>query len=161
MYVLSQKLKTLKVALKDWHLKSFPNVDEAVVLARSKLATIQEDISNNALNGQRLRDEALANSEVAQAVQNQYLFWRDKAGVKWLTEFFHTYAKIRAAKSRISQLAIGGNMVSDEINLANHIVDYYKSLYSSAGNMKDPCPDGFPGSFYHSYWDVIKFDVIN
>lgn len=65
MYTLSHKLKTLKATLKGWHLKSFPNVDEAVVLAHSKLAIIHEDISNNDLNGQHLKEKALANFEVA------------------------------------------------------------------------------------------------
>lgn len=47
------------------------------------------------------------------------------------TKFFHNYAKIKRAQSFIHSLNIDGHMVEDPQVIADHILSYYKTLYSS------------------------------
>ncbi|KAJ4717455.1 Ribonuclease H [Melia azedarach] len=132
-----EKLKAVKLALKDWHHQTFSNVDDEVQCARNILSSIQETISTHGLTEQRFQEEIDVNLMVQRAVHNQNLFLQDKARVKWLTEgdrctkFFHTYAKARASQARIFTLQINGNVISDPTLLSNHIVEYYHKLYKT------------------------------
>ena len=148
MYVLTQKLKIVKNTLKQWNKSTFGDVHEAVTSARNKLAEIQSEISTFGMNEDRFQAETRANLEVQNAVHNQYLFWRDKARVKWLKEgdrcsrFFHSYARIRRANSKLMCLKINNSIVSDLDTISNHIVHYYLTLYSSSnfsGDIQELC----------------------
>lgn len=64
IYVHSHKLKGVKLALKDWHRRTFGHVDNEVQCARNILSSIQETISSHGLTEQHFQDEIEANLKV-------------------------------------------------------------------------------------------------
>ncbi|XP_024177848.1 uncharacterized protein LOC112183741 [Rosa chinensis] len=207
MYVTLQKLKALKSCLKQWNNTVFGNVHRNLELARAKLTAIQQDIASNGSTDINFEAEVLAKADVLNAVKHQEAFWRDRARVKWFTEgnkcskFFHAYARNKARRSSMHCLQVGGNLLTDPQDIANHVVEFYKSLYASdvapsgvvdfckvipslvseddnsvlvsiptaeeirrvvffMDPSSSPGPDGFPGSFYQSCWDIVGNDVI-
>jgi len=81
MYVLTQKLKNLKKIFKEWNSKTFGNIHEAVVSARSKLSAIQEDISVNGMTEDRFQVELNANLEVKKLFMISIFFGVIKLGL--------------------------------------------------------------------------------
>ncbi|XP_062020822.1 uncharacterized protein LOC133737235 [Rosa rugosa] len=207
MYVTLQKLKALKLCLKQWNNTVFGNVHRNLELARAKLTAIQQDIASHGSTDINFEAEVLAKADVLNAVKHQETFWRDRARVKWFTEgdkcsnFFHAYARNKARRSSMLCLQVGGNLLTDPQDIANHVVEFYKSLYAtdvapsgvvdfckvipsfvseddnsvlvsiptaeeirhvvfSMDPSSSPGPDGFPGSFYQSCWDIVGNDVI-
>lgn len=139
MYSLIDKLKVLKRHIKDWNHNVFGDVNKKVFEAKESLSKIQDEISQLGLTHERFNQEVEAKLKVLDCLKIQHQFWQSKVRLSWLkdgdrcTRFFHTYAKVRAAKSSISCLKIGNSLTSDSSLIADHIVHYYKNLYSSPG----------------------------
>lgn len=57
MVILSQKLKALKMKLKDWNIQVFGNVNHQVQSAMQSLNVIQEQIDQNGFNEDLLKKE--------------------------------------------------------------------------------------------------------
>lgn len=137
MYSLIDKLKVLKRHIKDWNHNVFGDVNKKVFEAKESLSKIQDEISQLGLTHERFNQEVEAKLQVLDCLKIQHQFWQVR--LSWLkdgdrcTRFFHTYAKVRAAKSSISCLKIGNSFTSDSSLIADHIVHYYKNLYSSPG----------------------------
>lgn len=135
MHITLQKLKALKLYLKDWNLNVFGNVHRQLEEARGKLADIQYTISSNGYNEQLFSAEVEAKTAVLEATRRQEAFWRDKAKVKWLTDgdkctaFFHAYARNKTARATINCLHDGRSLLTDLDDISNHVVTFYQSLY--------------------------------
>ncbi|KAL6203002.1 hypothetical protein ACLB2K_026706 [Fragaria x ananassa] len=142
MYVTLQKLKALKLCLKQWNNTVFGNVHRNLELVRAKLSAIQQDIASNSSNDINFEAEVMAKVEVLQAVKRQEAFRRDRARVKWV---------IPSLVSEEDNLLLASIPTSEEIRRA-----FFSMDPSSA-----PSPDGFPGSFYRSCWDTVGADVIS
>ncbi|PRQ42072.1 putative RNA-directed DNA polymerase [Rosa chinensis] len=148
MFVTLQKLKALKHCLRDWNKAVFGNVHQKVVAARENLVNIQHDIATRGMTDQRFEDEIVAKSAVLDALRMQETYWKDRARVKWLTDgdrstsFFHTYAKVRAAKSQMSSIRVGERILTDPSDIAAHTVAFYQNLYdipSPSTNVEEVC----------------------
>ena len=207
MYVTLQKLRTLKTCLKEWNFSVFRDVHKKLEAAHANLASIQQDIASNGITESSFEAEVSAKTVVLEAVRQQEAFWRDRARVKWFTEgdkcssFFHAYARSKYARASINCLRDGDVLLTESQCIADHVVDFYKTLYGpgddpqgvsdicqvipklvsdeenaflvlvpSADEIRDavfaldpssaPGPDGFPGSFYQTCWDIVGQDVI-
>lgn len=101
MYVLSQKLRNVKVALKDWNVNVFGNIHLRVKSAIAAVDRIQNDISNLGASDSLIQQETLAQVELHQALSFEEEFWKEKAKVNWHcngdrnTSYFHRLTKIR------------------------------------------------------------------
>lgn len=138
MYVTISKLKGLKSCLRTWNHAVFGNIHSNVEQVRKALESIQQEISSHGISSTRFYEEVTAKQTLMQALHRQHIFWKERARISWLkdgdrcTKFFHTYARIKAAKSRICSMNINDQVVVDENVISDHIVDYYRSLYSSS-----------------------------
>ncbi|PRQ30598.1 putative non-specific serine/threonine protein kinase [Rosa chinensis] len=146
--LLGHKLKALKHCLRDWNKAVFGNVHQKVAAARENLVTIQQDIATRGMTDQRFEDEIAAKSAALDALRMQETYWKDRARVKWLTDgdrstsFFHTYAKVRAAKSQMSSIRVGERILTDPSDIAAHTVAFYQNLYdisSPSTNVDEVC----------------------
>ncbi|KAK9912795.1 hypothetical protein M0R45_036636 [Rubus argutus] len=142
-YILQQKLKLLKVVLKDWNHSVFGNVDLNVDLARANLEEIQLDISLNGITEDCSKKEVEAHNVLAKALLIQNHFWSSKAREKWVrdgdrnTGYFQRIAKIRRARSFLSHLRIGTDIQTYLNFLRQHVVDHFTTAFSDDGSSVD------------------------
>ncbi|KAM5549757.1 hypothetical protein ABKV19_000925 [Rosa sericea] len=143
MFILQRKLKLLKPILKEWNVNVFGNVHTTVDSARTALEKIQLAISLDGFTEARHVAELLAQDALSNALLVQEKFWAEKARVRWVREgdrnscYFHTLAKIRRARSSITSLRIGNDLVDDVNILRDHVVQHFTSAFSDDGNIDD------------------------
>jgi hypothetical protein len=135
MFILNKKLKLLKIKLKDWNKNCFGNVNEAVTTAEQNLNLIQDQIQLNGPSDLLLADEKLAHFAFEEALNKQEVFWQEKAKLNCHlngdrnTKYFHRLAKIKTTTKAISSLQDGDNVLTDQDQIAEHIVKYYKNMF--------------------------------
>jgi len=127
MYVLSSKLKNLKVKLKRWNKDVFGNIHSAVIEAENMLKEVQDQIQ---LQGHKL-DETL---------HKQDIIWQEKARVNWHlngdrnSKYFHRVTKIKNKTKIISNIRNNDEILSNPLRLSEHIIAYYKNLFVSSNS---------------------------
>ncbi|XP_042485772.1 uncharacterized protein LOC122066016 [Macadamia integrifolia] len=137
IYILAQKLKVVKGVLKAWAKERFPNLNEEVKKATSGLKRVQDIIEISGMSDALFNEEADAKTALLNASKMQEKLWFEKAKLRWLkegdrnTKFLHLSVKIKRSRNQISMLhREDGSWISDQLHLANYIVDFYKSSHS-------------------------------
>jgi hypothetical protein len=131
MFILTQKLKMLKDKLRVWNKTCFGNVHENVVSAEHKLQQIQNHGHTDAL----LLEEKIASNSYEDALNKQEVFWQERARLNWHlegdrnTKYFHRLAKIKSSTKTITSLHDGEHVLTDESQIAEHVIGYYKNLF--------------------------------
>jgi len=144
MFILSTKLKNLKNELKIWNKQVFGNIHSQVSDAEANLANIQSLIQTSGHTDQLQNQENLAHLQLDDALNKQHIFWQEKARVNWHlegdrnTKFFHRVTKIKNKTKLISSIRDENDIISDPNLVANHIVSYYKNLFSSNFVLQEP-----------------------
>ncbi|CAL0324296.1 unnamed protein product [Lupinus luteus] len=137
MYVLSKKLRNLKVALKVWNKEVFGNIHLKVKDALEKVDSIQLSMSNLGQDQHLLDQENSAQNDLSLALQVQEEFWREKARINWCTKgdrntaYFHKLAKIRHASKSMSMLRHDSHVLLGQGEIADHALSYFTNLYAS------------------------------
>jgi len=143
MFVLSKKLKNLKLALKEWKKESFGNVQDNVKIVEEDLNQIQMHINQFCNIDDLANIEKNAQSKLDSALQIEELFWKEKSSVKWHSEgdrntkFFHRIAKIKNSTKLISSLKHENSLIIDQDQIADLIVNHYTNLFSSFSVLQD------------------------
>jgi len=63
-------------------------------------------------------------------------FWKEKARVNWHkdgdknTKYFHTLAKIKNTNKLITSIKVGEITLKEPNDIAEHIANYFKNLFS-------------------------------
>lgn len=83
MFILSQKLKTLKNALKSWNKDKFGNVHAKVKSAEENVNRIQQQISISGYSDALMDQEKITQYDLNQALHFQELFWKEKSVIDW------------------------------------------------------------------------------
>ncbi|XP_058760550.1 uncharacterized protein LOC131633894 [Vicia villosa] len=81
--------------------------------------------------------------------------------VEHFQNLFNSNAVLQEGSSLLNVIP---NMISDQTNALLTMVPTEDEIKHSVFSLKAdsaPGPDGFGGSFYHHYWDIIKGDVTN
>jgi exonuclease III len=144
MFILSEKLKMLKDKLKVWNKSCFENVNDAVSSAEQKLNHIQEQIQHLGPSDVLLADEKIAHTVLEEALCRQEAFWQEKAKLNWHlegdrnTKYFHRLAKIKSSTKAITSLQDGELVLTEQNQISEHIVNYYKNLFCSNLVLQDP-----------------------
>jgi len=135
-YVLANKLKALKADLKKWNAEVFGDVGR-------KKKELLEGI--NELEGFEesrglVEEEPVRKSDMIREMEKTLLFeeinWRQKSRALWLkegdnnTKFFHRVANSHRRYNHVGALRINGAMSIDPVDIKDHIVNYYDTLYT-------------------------------
>jgi hypothetical protein len=134
MFVLGQKLKTLKEQLKIWNKVNFGNITANVKAATDRVDEIQMMIDINGASDALLDQEKLAQINLENVLHMEELFWSEKSKVKWHLEgdrntaYFHRIAKIKNTTNHISSLMNGDIALNSTDEISAHVVDYFSSL---------------------------------
>lgn len=143
MYVLSAKLKILKGKLKLWNKDVFGNIHEYVAAAETKLSDIQTKINLLGHSDTLMNEEKQAQIDLDQALNKQESFWKEKARLNWHvngdrnTRYFHRITKIKNKTKVISSIRNIEEIITDPQRISNHVVDYYKNLFSTNFVLQD------------------------
>ncbi|KAK2406714.1 hypothetical protein QL285_042414 [Trifolium repens] len=136
-FVLKEKLKALKVFLKDWSKVEFGSVD-------NKIANIVEDIGVLDVRGEL---SGLNNLEVIQRkdlfvelwklqkIKEASLFQRSRS--KWLlqgdanSKYFHACVVSRSRRNNISALKVGEIWLENPAHIKEEVVNFFEQHFSS------------------------------
>jgi hypothetical protein len=82
-----------------------------------------------------LSEELDAHKRLEDALNKQECFWQEKAHLNWHlegdrnTKYFHRLAKIKSTTKTITTLCDGELVLTDQDQISEHIVNYYKNLF--------------------------------
>ena len=143
MFVLSEKLKLLKAALKQWNKDTFGNVNDQVLTAKQNLDNIQDEIDTLGPTDNLMLQEKNAQIKLEQALNIEEILWQQKSKVKWHcdgdrnTAYFHRVAKIKSASSLITSLNLGDTVITDTKEISEHIINHFSTLFNNTSNTCD------------------------
>jgi hypothetical protein len=135
-FILAKKLRALKGEIKRWNREVFGNVG-----ARNKAWAVEVEELDRLGEVRRLTEEEKERRRVLVAdleasLLQEEISWRQKSRVRWLkegdkcTKFFHQVASANRRNNSIESLMVNGSPTSDPTSIGDHVVNYYKSLFS-------------------------------
>ncbi|XP_042499710.1 uncharacterized protein LOC122077876 [Macadamia integrifolia] len=135
LYIFSQKIKRLKIVIKEWARETFPNVNLEKEEALKGLEEIQKEIEEIGMNDQNFAREADAKTRYLKAMEGYEKFWAEKARIRWRTQgdrsskFFHMAVKVRRMKNTIRYLKTdSGQIINEKMQLEEFTKSYYENF---------------------------------
>ncbi|CAA0811146.1 Unknown protein, partial [Striga hermonthica] len=135
-YQLKEKIKHVRTTLLIWSSK-FQTQNQALISQlTNKLQMLNQDKS-----GSQWESWENTRRDLEKAHRQEEMFWQQKARLKWLkegdsnTRFFHTLTLQRTRFNAITRLLTSrGQAVTNQEDIASHIAEFYKNLFSSEGS---------------------------
>lgn len=137
MFVVSEKLKALKIVLLSWNKLVFGDVNQRVDSAQKMLDSKHNQILTMGLFEALKEEEAKALSDFQQALMYQHEFWKQKSRLDWFTDgdqsmnFFYKVTKIRQASKHMNTLQSSNGLLHKQEYIESHVIDYFQALYAS------------------------------
>jgi hypothetical protein len=135
-FVFVSKLKALKTDLKQWNEEVFGNVG----VHKKKLEKGMCELDLIAEDRPLSEKEKFKREEFSRNLERHVLLeevsWRQKSRALWLkegdsnTKFFHRLANSHRRHNTIEALVVDGRLTDDRTVIHDHIVEFYKKLYS-------------------------------
>nr|XP_011470584.1 PREDICTED: uncharacterized protein LOC105353269 [Fragaria vesca subsp. vesca] len=141
--VLQYKLRTLRKSLRTWNWEVFGDVHRRVEFDLAALADIQNKIAASGGSDEEFEKETELQAILNESILHQEILWREKSRLRWLSEgdrnssYFHALCKVRRNRSSITLLRDGDQVLQDPHYIQNHIVDYYKNLFTKHAEYED------------------------
>ena len=137
-FVLSRKLKEIKVLIKGWNRDCFGRLDYNKKLALSNV----EAWDHVSVDRNLTLEESEARREAKEAYKKWVLLeeinWRWKSRELWLKEgdrntgFFHRMANAHLRKNALVKIKINGDWISGEQEIREGVVTAFKSLLNES-----------------------------
>ena len=135
MYKVCSKLKLLKARLKLLNKNSFSDISSRTEQARNELFTVQMALELRPFDQNLLDSEAELLRTYSSLRLQEESFFRQKSRIRWLkegdsnTKFFHHFVNKRCAQNHILSVSTNeGNILSDPVEIRNHIVSHFQVL---------------------------------
>ncbi|XP_026431923.1 uncharacterized protein LOC113329172 [Papaver somniferum] len=134
--VLWLKLKALKEKLKVWNKEVFGHTTTKLNIILSNIQTLDLLGEDNGLTEEERNVHIQNKAEFERISKMEETSWEIKSKTKWLqdgdrnTSFFISNASARRRYNRIRQLYVDNELVSDRKRLQEHIVGFYKTLFT-------------------------------
>jgi len=110
MFLLHQRLKHIKLRLKEWNKNEFGNIFKAKKEVEQKLQGINQVLLTYGFTEQRKIQANSLQKEWEDKCKQEEIFWRQKSRVQWIkeggrkTSFFHKSTMDHRSHNRISKL---------------------------------------------------------
>ena len=147
MGLLHQKLKRLKLCLKQFNRVHFSNISMRVKEKRVELAKVQEDILSNNSRVELVQIEKTLSKELYNLMRAEESFYKQKSRVQWIregdsnTSFFHKTVAARQSRNSISYLISSeGNRISTFSDMAEEAVSFFQKLIGEKDDNVSGCP---------------------
>ncbi|GAU51294.1 hypothetical protein TSUD_240270 [Trifolium subterraneum] len=164
-HILKEKLKALKVMIKEWNKRKFGKMEESIVFLISCIK--EKDL--------RGEEGLLSTLEVEERKKLFEELWRllksKEVGSRWLEEsseiieevssyFKNQFSSSYWVRTKLDRIVFPSISVTDNIFLTAPFVlkEIEEVVWKSEGN-KSPGPDGFNIAFVKSFWDMMKGEV--
>ncbi|RVW12481.1 hypothetical protein CK203_093456 [Vitis vinifera] len=152
-FVLSEKLKALKVKLKNWNKEVFGKVGVNLRMALGRVSFWDDQERQRTLNEQELEARKEAKEEFKKWAIMEEISWRQKSRQIWLKEgdkntgFFHKMANSNSRRNCLKKIKVRGVWLSDEQDIQRGVVRAYQDLLSDPGG-------------WHPSMSSLEFDSI-
>ena len=150
-FVLTCKLKALKLDLKKWNKEEFGSVVERINSLVDSIKVLEEVEESRALSGAERSLKEKAVEELEKTLLLEEISWRQKSHSLWLregdknTRFFHRIANSHRRHNTIERIAVNGEVFTDPADINLKIVEFYQNLFSETGGQR-PLLDNLPFS---------------
>jgi hypothetical protein len=149
-FILAQKLKSTKAALKVWNSIYFGNIQHRIHTLLSQLDVLQRS--------QTFPHTSTEEWTIKKTLDDLYLqeeiLWKNKSRETWLTckdlntRFFHVSTIIKRRRTSIDFLKLPmGAWITDRADIGNCFSSHFSSLFTTSN---PPCPDEFLSLFENS-----------
>ncbi|KAJ9701497.1 hypothetical protein PVL29_006726 [Vitis rotundifolia] len=152
-FILSEKLKALKVKLKNWNKEVFGKVGVNLRMALDKVSFWDDQERQRALNEQELEARKEAREDYKKWALMEEISWRQKSRETWLKEgdkntgFFHKMANSNCRRNCLKKIKVNGVWLSNDQEIQRGVVRAYQDLLSDPGG-------------WHPSMDNLEFDRI-
>ena len=146
-YVLMEKMKAIKILLKNWNKEVFGRVEENKKSALAKVAAWDDLESERPLSPEELGTRMTALEEFKKWSLMEETSWRKKSREIRLKEgdrntgFFHKMANSHKKSNTIERIRIGGDWLEGDEEVRTGIVNAFKVLLSDPGSWR-ASPEG-------------------
>ncbi|GKV34367.1 hypothetical protein SLEP1_g42744 [Rubroshorea leprosula] len=156
-FILKEKLKRTKQALKEWSGRSMAKVDCKISEAEREIAAIDkrgEEVQLLAEDNKKRRNNFL---DLWRNLKIKERMWQQKSRKMWLkegdanTRFFHRSVKGRWRRNEMNY---------NELQVAPFTEEEIRNTVWDCDSTKSPGPDGFNFRFIKDMWEDIKTDVV-
>ncbi|MQM23789.1 hypothetical protein Taro_056859 [Colocasia esculenta] len=135
LFILCQKLRIVKLALKVWNREVFGPIQKKVSYACDVLHQVQLELASNPMNEQLIQKEKQAREAYLTCLNMEGTYAQQRAKQHWLTQtddntkFFYDSIKGRRMINTIRKCRLpDGNETSDLQQLKNHATEFYTGL---------------------------------
>lgn len=135
MFVVTQKLKAVRLALKNLHTIKYTKLAARVASQEKILKQVQSNALNDPTNVSLCETEKAARDNFKQLVNEELGLMRQKAKVEWLDQmdtnsaFFHSKVKERHNQCRISSIQDSqGNLLTDMKEVQEEFLSFYDAI---------------------------------
>ena len=134
-FVFARKIKALKLDLKRWNEEEFGNIERNKRILLEDLRRFDEHEESRALEEVELARKAEVVRELDKCALMEEVSWRQKSRMLWMkegdkcTKFFHSIANLNRRHNAIDSLMIEDNPSSNQTEICEHIVEFYKKLF--------------------------------
>jgi hypothetical protein len=126
----------LKADLKRWSDEIFGNVERKKKILLQELHVLDVIEEERALGVEEKMKKAEIVSELERPTLMEEVSWRQKSRVLWLREvdkcmnIFHRMANFSRRRNTIDSLMIDGTISTNRLEINEHIVQFYKKLFT-------------------------------
>ncbi|RVX04946.1 putative ribonuclease H protein [Vitis vinifera] len=144
-FILTEKLKALKIKLKEWNSEVFGKVGVNKGLALDKVSYWDNQEQLRALNEQELEARKEAREEFKKWALMEETSWRQKSRENWLKEgdkntgFFHKMANSNKRRNCLKKIKVTGTWLSEDHDIQRGVVRAFKDLLSDLGGWRPCC----------------------
>ncbi|GKV41862.1 hypothetical protein SLEP1_g49342 [Rubroshorea leprosula] len=135
-FILKEKLKRTKKALKEWSRNLTEEVDDKVKKAESVIAEIDEKGESSQLTAEDVERRRGSFIDLWKNLRIKERMWQQKAKRMWFkegdanTRFFHTCVKGRWRRNEINCIRINGELYTGVKEIKEEVAKYFKDLFS-------------------------------
>ncbi|KAJ6317137.1 hypothetical protein OIU78_020255 [Salix suchowensis] len=140
MFQFTSKLNILKMRLRDKHRRCTSHISHKVFQAQERWHVAQRNLDIDPHNDGLRENERLHAGRFFELCREEEAYFKQRSRVQWLnlgdhnTRFFHKSLIHRSARNEISSLmAADGSVITDNKEMGEHAVHYFKNLLQSSG----------------------------
>ncbi|XP_071739945.1 uncharacterized protein [Rutidosis leptorrhynchoides] len=133
--IFRNKLKNVKLALKQWSKSTFGSLDKEIEELKKKACDWELVAESRTLNDEERASWIEVRKQWIEKDTIKMNMAREKSRVKWIhegdenTKFFHSVFKRRHSRKNIRGLNINGNWSEDPIEVKQAAFDHFKMQY--------------------------------
>ncbi|KAL6348556.1 hypothetical protein AAG906_016066 [Vitis piasezkii] len=141
-FILAEKLKFMKVKLKEWNRNSFGRVEYRKNTALEQMEYWDAKEKTSRLSLEELEERNEAKEEYKKWVLLEEITWRQKSREVWLKEgdrntgFFHKMANAHRRRNNVDRIKINGAWLTEENDIREGIANAFKTLLSNPGEWR-------------------------